>query len=165
MLKPFKFMLLFLSLLLLQGCTYNFSPRYFHFEENESKNYYYNQIKEKLSNGEKYTLQVFDTNIYKYFSVDEEDTIVLKNFIDSLDNSNFLEEETDDFKSKEKFKLIINFDDTNEGENKYIFKIYNKTFAKLYPFDGRVSEDIISMDNLPIHYNLYDFCSYIQNKK
>ncbi len=165
MLKPFKFILLFLSLLILQGCTYSFSPRYFHFEENQRGNYYYTEIKEKLSNKESYTLQVFDTNLYKYFPVDEEDNIIIKNFINSLNNNNFLEEAPDDFKSKEKFRLIITFKDNNNNEGKYIFKIYNNKFTKLHPFDGRVSEDIINMEDIPLHYNLYDFCTYVQNKK
>lgn len=159
--KSFKLLLIFLSAIILQGCSFNLSPRYFHFEENQSNNHYYNELKEKLSNNEKYTLQVFDTNLYKYFSVDDEDNDILKNFINSLDTPNFLDEPTDDYKNIEKFKIIIKFDD----ESKYIIEVYNERFAKTYPWDGRYEEDFIDMEGIPPHYNLYDFCKYVQNKK
>ncbi|MDQ0148463.1 DUF4883 family protein [Eubacterium multiforme] len=155
--KHIKFLSLILALIFLQGCTLN-SSRYVHFEKSPSKNYYSNKIKDNLIDNKTYSLQVFDTNLYKYFPVDEKDNDILKNFINTLDESAFLDKF--EIKNKEIFRLIIKFPEEN-----YIIKIYDNKIATLNPWDGHYSEDIIDMSNLPLHFNLYDFCNYIKNKK
>ena len=63
-------------------------------------------------------------------------------------------------KIKKKFRVIINFSD-----EKYIIKVYDKDTCTITPWDGNYSEDIVDMSNLPTHFNLYDFCNYVQHKK
>lgn len=155
--KKIKFFILLLPLISLIGCNFDVA-RYANFKDSPSKTYYTNEILEKLSNKEEFSLDVFDTNLYKYYSVSSEDLNILNNFLTSLDDEAFAKEFTT--KSKEKFRLIIKFSDS-----KYIIKIYDKENAKVSPWDGNYSEDIINMKDVPTHYNLYDFCNYIEHKK
>lgn len=155
--RRIKLLFLIIALLLLQGCSLN-SARYINFEQSPSKSYYTEKIKENLSDNSDYTLDVFDTNLYKYFKVDTEDLGILKDFISNLSDEDFLDEYTP--KNKEKFRIIITFSD-----EKYIIKIYDNKISTITPWDGNYSEDIIDMSNLPTHFNLYDFCSYVQHKK
>lgn len=155
--RRIKLLFLIIVLLLLQGCSLN-SARYINFEQSPSKSYYTEKIKENLSDNSDYTLDVFDTNLYKYFKVDTEDLGILKDFISNLSDEDFLDEYTP--KNKEKFRIIITFSD-----EKYIIKIYDNKISTITPWDGNYSEDIIDMSNLPTHFNLYDFCSYVQHKK
>ncbi|MEG1481577.1 DUF4883 family protein [Clostridium sp.] len=155
--KKIKFLVLLLPLTFLIGCNFNAS-RYAHFEDSPSTNYYTNEILEKLSNNETFSLNVFDTNLYKYYEVSPDDFSILNNFLTSLDDESFSKEFSN--KNKEKFRLIIDFQD-----EKYIIKVFDKETAVLSPWDGNYSEDIINMSNIPLHYNLYDFCNYIEHKK
>lgn len=155
--RRIKLLFLIVALLFLQGCSLN-TARYINFEQSPSKSYYTEKIKENLKNNEDYTLQVFDTNLYKHFPVDKEDLGILKDFLSNLSDEAFLEEYAP--KNKEKFRLIVNFSD-----EKYIIKIYDNKTSTITPWDGNYSEDIIDMSNLPTHFNLYDFCDYAQHKK
>ena len=83
---------------------------------------------------------------------------ILKNFVNNLSDEDFLDEFT--FENKEKFRVIVTFSD-----EKYIIKVYDKDTCSITPWDGNYSEDIINMSNLPTHFNLYDFCNYVQHKK
>lgn len=155
--KHIKLLFLIFISIFLQGCNFN-SARYINFEESPSSSYYTEKIKEHLSKDSNYTLDVFDTNLYKYFKVDDEDLDILKNFVNNLSDEDFLDEFT--FENKEKFRVIVTFSD-----EKYIIKVYDKDTCSITPWDGNYSEDIINMSNLPTHFNLYDFCNYVQHKK
>ena len=43
-------------------------------------------------------------------------------------------------------------------------RIYDSSTISISPWDGNYEEDIISMNNIPLRYNLLDFCTHIQNK-
>ena len=62
--KKIKFFILLLPLISLIGCNFDVA-RYANFKDSPSKTYYTNEILEKLSNKE-VSLDVFDTNLYKY---------------------------------------------------------------------------------------------------
>ena len=97
--KYIKLLFFIFISIFLQSCSFD-SARYINFEESPSSNYYAEKIKEHLSNDSNYTLDVFDTNLYKYFKVDDEDLDVLKNFVNNLSDEDFLDEFT--FENKEK---------------------------------------------------------------
>ena len=42
--------------------------------------------------------------------------------------------------------------------------VYDKNTVTLFPWDGNLQEDIITMDNVPARDNIYSFCVYIINK-
>ena len=64
--------------------------------------------------------------------------------------------------AKVKYKLIIQFDDNSN--DKYVINVYDKNTVTLFPWDGNLQEDIITMDNVPARDNIYSFCVYIINK-
>ena len=63
-----------------------------------------------------------------------------------------------DIEKKEIYQLRLTIDN-----QKYIIKIFDYTLISIAPYDGNYEEDIIVMDNVPIRYNLYDYCYYIEN--
>ena len=154
--KKFYFIFIILVVLFtLNGCTFE-NPKYINFSLKPSNHYYTDELKNKLLNNEKFTLYVFDTNLYKELEVPVEENSILENFISSLSDDNYSDEKVD---IKEPFRLKIVFDD-----NKYLIKIFNNSVVSIYPWDGNYKEDVISIKDLPLRYNLFDFCNHITNK-
>lgn len=154
--KYFKFIIITLLILSLQGCVFD-DPRYLNLKSKPSNYYYSNLIYKNLKNDEPFVLKVFDTDFYKYYTVDDEDKDILLSFFESLNNDNYLSElETTD---TAKYELHIEF--SNE---KYIINIYDDSLITLYPWDGSFVEDILSMKGVSQYNNLYSFCSYVINK-
>lgn len=107
-------------------------------------------------NNEKFTLYVFDTNLYKEIEVPNEENNILESFLSSLVNDNYSDEKIE---MKEPYRLKVVFED-----DKYLIKIFNDSIVSISPWDGKYPEDIISIKNLPLRYNLFDFCNHIGNK-
>ena len=57
------------------------------------------------------------------------------------------------------YKLIVEFEDS-----KYLFNAYDNNTVTLFPWDGNFAEDIITMDGVSEHNNIYSFCLYVINK-
>lgn len=143
--------------LILIGCDIN-NPKYINLKKKESINYYSNEIYFKILNNEDYTLTMFDTDVSKNTLIDKEEQVIIENFLSSLTSSNYLKK-SDDIFNKEAFHLIIEFKDS-----KYIFNVYDENLVTVYPWDGVFPEDIITSENVPLRYNLYDFCNHIKNR-
>lgn len=154
--KYFKFIIITLLIFSLQGCVFD-NPRYINFKSKPNDYYYSNIIYKNLKNDEPFSLTVFDADFYKYYTVDEEDKDIILSFFESLNNDNYLNEL--DMKTSPKYELSIEF--SNE---KYIINIYDETSITLYPWDGTLPEDKISMKGVSKYNNLYSFCSYVINK-
>lgn len=154
--KYFKFIIITVLILSLQGCAFN-DPRYLNIKSKPNDYYYSSLIYKNLKNDESFTLKVFDTDFYKYYTVDEEDKDILLNFFESLNTKNYLSEiETPE---EAKYELCIEF-----AKEKYVINIYDTSSVTLYPWDGNFSEDKITMDGVSTYNNLYSFCSYVINK-
>jgi hypothetical protein len=121
-----------------------------------SNHYYIDKIKNRILNNYKYKLYVFDTNLYKEFQIPDEEDNIVEDFISSI-NSDAYTDET--ITSKEPFKLTIIFDN---GE-KYLIKVFNSSIISVAPWDGVYKEDVISIKDLPLKYNLFDFCNHVLN--
>ncbi|MFT8352222.1 DUF4883 family protein [Clostridium saccharoperbutylacetonicum] len=148
------FTILLLSLTL-TGCDFQ-NPRYINFSMKPSNHYYIDKIKNRILNNYKYKLYVFDTNLYKEFQIPDEEDNIVEDFISSI-NSDAYTDET--ITSKEPFKLTIIFDN---GE-KYLIKVFNASIISVAPWDGVYKEDVISIKDLPLKYNLFDFCNHVLN--
>lgn len=157
--KYLKFIYILLLVTLLSGCVFN-DPKYINLKTKPNLYYYSNEIYEKIKNNESYSLKVFDVNFYEYHEVLEEDEDILPCFLASLNADNYVSELNleDD---KVKYKLIIEFDN---DKYKYVINVYDKNSITLFPWDGNLKEDMITMDNVPIRNNIYSFCVYIINK-
>ena len=155
--KSKKLIIFIILSLFLIGCDIN-NPKYINLKKKESINYYSNEIHFKILNNEDYTLTMFDTDVSKNTLIDKEEQVIIENFLSSLTSSNYLKN-SDDISNKEAFHLIIEFDDS-----KYIFNVYDENLVTVYPWDGVFPEDIITSENVPLRYNLYDFCNHIKNR-
>lgn len=153
-----KFNLIFITLLLfltLNGCITE-NPKYINFSTKPNNHYYTDKLENKILTDDKFTLYVFDTNLYKEIEVSKEENPIIKNFISSLVSDNYFEETVD---SKELYRLKIIFND-----DKYLIKIFDNSIVSISPWDGSYKEDFISIKELPLRYNLLDFCNHIANK-
>lgn len=156
--KYLKFIYIILLTTLLSGCVFN-NPKYINLRTKPNLYYYSNEIYEKIKNNESYSLKVFDVNFYEYHEVSEKDEDILPSFLESLNNDNYVSELTLE-DEKVKYKLIIDFDD----KSKYVINVYDKNSITLFPWDGNLQEDMITMNDVPIRNNIYSFCIYIINK-
>ena len=153
-----KLNLIFIALVLLFtliGCNIQ-SAKYINFSVKPNNHYYTDELKDKILNNENFTLYVFDTNLYKEIEVSNEENPIIENFISSLIDDNYSNEKID---MKEPFRLKIVFDDS-----KYLIKVFNDSIVSISPWDGNYKEDVISIKDLPLRYNLFDFCNHIANK-
>lgn len=154
--KKLTVILIILSLCFtLTGCTLQ-NPKYINFSTKPNTHYYTDELKNKILNNEKFMLYVFDTNLYKEIEVPIEENSILENFTSALINDNYSDEKVD---IKEPFRIKIVFDN-----DKYLIKIFNNSTVSVSPWDGNYREDIILMKDLPLRYNLFDFCNHIANK-
>ena len=153
-----KLYLIFITLILiftLNGCNVQ-NDKYINFSAKPNNHYYTDELKNRILNNENFTLSVFDTNLYKEIEVPIDENPIIENFISSLVNDNYSAEPIG---VKESFRIKIVFND-----NKYLIKIFNDSIISISPWDGNYKEDIISIKDLPLRYNLFDFCNHIANK-
>ncbi|MBD7909918.1 MULTISPECIES: DUF4883 family protein [Clostridium] len=154
--KKIRLLCIFLLIFILQGCAFD-DPKYIHLKEKSDIAIYTKEIYTKLLKDEHFSIEFFDTNLYKDISVPEDENQIIENFIGSLSDENYKDEELP--KEKEPYQLRIKFQDS-----KYIIKVYNENLVAIYPWDGNYKEDILSMKDIPKHYNLYDFCKHVENR-
>lgn len=153
-----KFNLIFITsllLLTLNGCITE-NPNYINFSAKPNNHYYTDQLENKILTDNNFTLYVFDTNLYKEIEVSKEENTIIQNFISSLISDNYFNETVN---SQEIYRLKIVFND-----DKYLIKIFDNSIVSISPWDGNYKEDFISIKDLPLRYNLLDFCNHIANK-
>jgi hypothetical protein len=151
----FAFTILFLCFTL-SSCALQ-SPKYINFSVKPSNHYYIDEIKAKILNNQNFTLYVFDTNLYKEIEVPSEENSIIEDFVSALTTVNYSDESVD---AKEPFRIKILFEDNSQ----YLFRIFNDSTISVSPWDGNYKEDIISIKDLPLRYNPFDFCNHIANK-
>jgi len=155
-LKKIKFIFIIVILLFtLNGCSFQ-NPKYINLSSKPSNHYYTDELENKILNNETFTLYVFDTNLYKEIEVSSEENTIIENFISALVDDNYSDDPID---INESFRLKIVFND-----DKYLIKIFNDSIVSISPWDGNYKEDVISIKDLPLRYNLFDFCNHIANK-
>ena len=156
--KNKKLCILLIFVFILYGCSTN-DPKYINLSKKETLNYYTNEVFANILNGENYSLKMVDTNVSKSIPISDDEKVIIENFIDSLSDSNF-KKNSEEKVDKEPFQLVITFD----NNSKYVFRVYSSELVTVFPWDGNFSEDVITLENVPIHYNLYDFCTHVKNK-
>lgn len=139
----------------LNGCTLQ-DPKYINISSKPNNHYYTDQIHKKILDNENFSLYVFNTNLYKSIQVPSDENNIIENFIESLISENYLDE---NIKDKEPYRIKLVFKDS-----KFLIKVFNNSTISVAPWDGNYKEDIISIKDLPLAYNLYDFCTHIENK-
>ena len=157
--KYLKFIPILILTVLLTSCVFD-NPKYINLKDKPNLYYYSNDIYKKVKKDCKYSIRVFDYNLYKYYDVSDKDNDILPSFFQSLTNENYIEEAPADIKEP-LYKVIITFEDSKKST--YAINVYNNNFVTLYPWDGSFEEDNITMDGVPRYDNLYDFCLYVVN--
>ena len=155
--KYLKFIPILLLTVFLNGCVFD-DPKYINFKDKPNLYYYSNEVYENLKKDYKYSIRVFDYNFYKYYDVSENDSDIMLSFLQSLTNNNYIEEAPTDI-TEPLYKIIITFD--NSKKSTFAVDVYNNNFVSLYPWDGSLEKDNITMDGVPRYDNLYDFCVHI----
>lgn len=157
--RKLKFLSFLLVILLLPGCVFD-EPEYIKNNTKPNNYFYTNEIYGKLKKNENFSLELFNSDLYKYYEVDTDDHDILLSFIESLRSENYHDELTSEQKDLlPKYKLIIKFDNS-----KFIINIFNDNLATIYPWDGVYSEDVISFEGMSDNSNLFEFCHYVENK-
>lgn len=158
--KMFCIIVIFLSVTL-SGCKAS-SPQYVHFEKKPKINYYTCEIGTLLLNKNDYSLELYNTNLCSSTILNNDDKKILINFINSTKEENYIKEDaTAEPTSKVPYELKVKF----ESGEIFIIKIFNASLVSINPWDGIFSEDYINTDNLPTKYNLYNFCTFIENRQ
>ncbi|AOR24186.1 DUF4883 family protein [Clostridium taeniosporum] len=155
-----KFIVVLLILLIpttLIGCNLS-NAKYINFSKKPNNHYYTDQLTKKILNNEDFKFYVFDKNLYKEIEVNSDEKIIIENFLNNLVPDNYLNT-SDSINEKEPFRIKIVF-----KNNIFLLKVFNSNLITISPWDGNYTEDIISMENLPIGYNLYNFCVHIESK-
>ncbi|MGL4850531.1 MAG: DUF4883 family protein [Clostridium sp.] len=150
--------LFFITIILLSGCSSS-SSRYLNFTENKDKNYYFEEINNKLKNKEDFTVEVFDANFHKTYDTKGEYNEIITNFFSALTTESFVEP-IDKKANKKIFEVILTFESST-----YYLTIINENYLYISPYDGYVSSDFINMSSVPLKYNLYEFCNFIAEKR
>lgn len=150
----FALIIMFLTFCML-GCSLD-NPKYINLSTKPNNHYYTDKLYKKILNNENFTFYVFDTNLYKEIEVPDEDKGIIENFIKSLIEDNYSDEEITD---TEPFRLKLVF-----GDEKFLIKVFNSEKISVSSWDGSYKPDVISMSTLPLGYNLYDFCNHTKNK-
>lgn len=154
--KKLNFIFIIILLIFtLNGCSFQ-NSRYINFSTKPNNHYYTDELKNRILNNENFTLYVFDTNLYKEIEVPSEENDIIENFLSALVNDNYSEDQID---VEEPFRLKVVFYD-----DKYLINVFNDSIVSISPWDGNYKEDVISIKDLPLRYNLLDFCNHIANK-
>lgn len=152
--KKLSLLTAFILCFLLSGCIIH-DPRYINFSKKPSNNYYTNELIKEFNANTDYSIYIFDTNLYKNLKVDSATQNIVSKFTVSLKSDNFLSQVQNE--QKESYRLKIVFPD----QKVYLIKIFNNENVTIAPWDGIYSEDFVNMKNIPLEYNLYDFCNHV----
>ena len=153
--KKFSLLIILFTLIVLFiGCS---NPKYIKLSKKTS-NSFYSQNLYKLIKTDDFKLTILDSNFYKELSVDNENKLVIRDFLSSLSKNNFITK-PENLPSKPVYKIFIKF-----SHDKYVINIFNENLVSIFPWDATYEEDYISTDEVPIRYNLFNFANNFFNK-
>lgn len=122
----------------------------------KKNNFYYTNIVAKNVTLEKsYRCTVVDTNFYKEKELTTQDSLVVTNFIKSLNTKYFISKPKD-IPDKPVYKMFLTF-----KKEKFVVNVYNKKYLSVHPWDGYYEMDFIDMSSIPSSYNLFNLCNYL----
>lgn len=131
------------------SCTYPL-------DNNKSNNYYYtNLVAKHIKLNNKLDIKVMDTNFYKELDLSKDNISTIKNFINNLKGTNFINKPAD-LPKKPEYKLYLKF-----TKAKYVINVYSERYITIYPWDGNLTMDYIDMNGIYTNYNLYGLCKSI----
>lgn len=144
--------LIFLILITLSGCTRG--TEYINLDKKPSKTYYTDNLLNDISS-KSYTIKVLDMNMYKETSIDSNTDKILNDFFSYMKDDYYLSSLPED-EDKIQYKMYV-----QTSSSKYIINIYSENSISIQPWDGNFIEDYISQKEIPVYYNLYEYCKYL----
>lgn len=154
--KKIIVLILLFIILNIQGCN-NIKPQYPHLESKPNVSYYSEILYSQIEVNDNYTMEILNTNLYKTYTIKDKDKNIIKNLFKSIPNQNYTNKKKLPENEAYRIKIYVN----NEI---YLIKVFSNELISISPWDGNYKEDIITMDNVPKRYNLYDYCIYIEDK-
>ena len=159
--KKTLFVILTILSITISGCEAN-KPQYIHFEKKPKINYYTCEIGTLLLNKKDYSLELYNTNLCRNTILNNDDKKILINIINNTKEENYIDDcDNIDNNNKIPYELKIKF----ESGEIFIIKIFDESLVSINPWDGIYSEDYIKTDTFPTKYNLYNFCTFIENRQ
>ncbi|WP_346928855.1 DUF4883 family protein [Clostridium sp.] len=151
-----KFLILFIIIITITtGCTnIKLSPN----AEKTCLNYYTQELVNNLNKTEPIRISVFYKEFFKEFDFPSTESKDIISFLNSLNESYFIEK-PDDLPESYKYKVYIEF--PNE---KYGITIFNEKYISIYGWDGKYEVDYLNITEVPTSYNLYGICKYFTEK-
>ena len=147
-----KFLILFIIIITITtGCT---NIKLSLNKEKTCLNYYTQELISNLNKTEPTRISVFYKEFFKEFdfpSTESKDTI---SFLNSLNESYFIEK-PNDLPESYKYKVYIEF-----PNKKYGITIFNEKYISIYGWDGKYEVDYLNITEVPTSYNLYGICKY-----
>lgn len=154
--KKITFLLLIFLCFSLSGCIFQ-DPKYINFSKKPCDNYYTSSLYKEFLENSNYSVYIFDTNLYKNIQVNDNEKKITENFIESLSDKDFKTDNNSTEKEPYRIKIIF-----NDG-SMFLIKVFNEKEISISPWDGNYKEDFINIENVPLAYNLYDFCNHVHN--
>lgn len=119
--------------------------------------YYTNSLIKAMNKDKNYSCYVIDTNYYKKIEVTGENLSIIKGFISSLKNDNFIKDPN--IKKDPPYKIYFKF-----KKEEYIVNVYDDKYISLYPYDGVYPMDYLDSSNIYKYYNLYSLMNFLYSR-
>lgn len=123
-------------------------------KEKSQINYYSQELISNINKTEPTRISVFYREFFKEFDFPETESKDIISFLNTLDESYFIEKPSD-LPESYKYKVYIEFVD-----KKYAINIFNEKYISIYSWDGKYEVDYVNITEVPTSYNLYGICKY-----
>lgn len=148
-----KLLILFIiiSVICFGGCS---NAREIFDKSKPSLNYYTENLNKTISAEKPKDIKVFYKEFFEEFTFPTPEKADIMNFINILNEENFVEK-PEDLPDSYKYKVYLDFTDC-----KYALTIFNEKYISIYNWDGKYEVDYIDMSDIPLQLNLYGICKF-----
>ena len=123
-------------------------------KEKSKLNYYTQELISTINKSDPKDISVFYREFFKEFDFPEAESKDIIGFLNSLDESYFIEK-PDDLPESYNYKVYIEFTD-----KKYAITVFNEKYISIYDWDGKYEVDYVNITEVPTAYNIYGICKY-----
>lgn len=102
--------------------------------------------------------RILNMTLYKEIAVDEEDNKVFLDMLSTLKDDYFVARPSD-LPQSPLYRIYI-----TSGDDRYVLDVYGDDLITIYPWDGVLEKDFISLKNIPNSFKMEPFCKYVFEK-
>lgn len=107
--KFIAILLILLNSIVMMSCSLS-DAKYINLSKKPNNHYYTDLLTNKVLNNEDFSLYVFDKNLYKEIKVNDDEEVMVENFLNSLITDNYLNN-SDLINEREPFRIKVVFKD------------------------------------------------------